>query len=163
MKSQANTESLVEELTSGITIHSRGATRAATPQEARAIKFLAEALDDQPPPAAKVFSNLDEDIPARVARIAAQQATSTVIPVVRGSDSAFVSPEFERMTMAEVMGVEILGEAIPPTALEYETALATTRDDVQAFAREIAARQAKGEATEAELPFGAATMRLFCA
>lgn len=157
--------------------------RAATPQETRAINALAAVLDDQPGPPKTLFEftagahELRSPRPAvnRV-RVKAQayraneRAAENMIPAlmvdVRVMDNtihaddytpAFVAPAFEHMTTTVV-----------------EADVVSTRDEALAVASEVQARvDIHGDAKDVEkavtevmmadmMPFGQATLRLFC-
>lgn len=164
--------------------------RTATAQEARAIDALNAVLDDQPAPPKTLFDYTGMAAELRRPRpsvnrvrvkattaLANEQAMEALAPALmvdvrvnndetNGEDytPAFVSPGFERIHQP----------AQPQTAIAVtETDVVSTRDEALAVAREVHDRvmldgdknvdKAAGEVMMTDMmPFGNATLRLFC-
>jgi hypothetical protein len=152
-----------------ITVGIRGFSRAATVQETRAIKALADVIDDQPAPPATLFAqnifdwsgqNPDGEKP-RVHKIALRKtvpsANAMVEVTVQPRTRMFSAPAFERMPERK---------DTPPTST-IQPIDVTTRDEMLAVAREVAARATQPKTDDVMkvadlMPFGQATLRLFC-
>lgn len=137
--------------------------RFATPQEARAIEALQAVLDDQPPPArtakpvyrAPAISQPAEPAvqpPAPVMKEVDVQVMHDEVTKLEEPTPVSVAPEFERMTVAttrdEMLAVvaEVAARSTPPSA------------DTNTASANVAAITKVADL----MPFGAATLRLFC-
>lgn len=157
--------------------------RDATPQETRAIAALNAVLDDQPGPPKTLFdytgmpNELRRTRPA-VNRVRVKASTN------RANEIAGEALMPALMVDVRVFGEDARGEDYTPamvapefTRIEttvVEADMVSTRDEALAVAREVEARvdihgdaktveKAVGDVMMADMmPFGSATMRLFC-